>query len=190
MGNADDSPWVSLQTGAFPLFHLQISSDILTPPAGRAPIRMGLAARVQVPAHARREWPCLWGTTMPRHKEKYSVGASPRTSAHRSTKTIVRAFSRIVRSMVARQPFNTWSLHVKLFTEEAVNYWNASERLPNVPPLPPGLMYSIELEGVDGKSGHPGSGREGPMAADDGEHWLNKVRFRSSILMGYTICLR
>ncbi|KAF8198002.1 hypothetical protein BJ912DRAFT_1039597 [Pholiota molesta] len=75
----------------------------------------------------------------------------------------------IVRAMIARHPFNTWPLHVKLFTEEALQYWNASARIPQVLPLPPGFTCSIELEGVDGKSGHPGSGRQGPITADDEE---------------------
>lgn len=77
-------------------------------------------------------------------------------------------YSSIVRSMIARHPFNRWPLHVKLFTEEAVAHWAASARAPHVPPLPPGFTCAVELEGVDGKSGHPGSGRTGPIAADDG----------------------
>ena len=77
-------------------------------------------------------------------------------------------YSSIVRSMIARHPFNRWPLHVKLFTEEAEKYWAASARVPNVAPLPPGFTCAVELEGVDGKSGHPGSGRTGPIEVDDG----------------------
>ncbi|KAF9484519.1 hypothetical protein BDN70DRAFT_127777 [Pholiota conissans] len=75
----------------------------------------------------------------------------------------------IVRAMIGKHPFDIWPLHVKLFTEEAVQCWDAAARFPDVLPLPPGFTCSVELEGVDGKSGHPGSGRIGPMAADDEE---------------------
>ncbi len=70
--------------------------------------------------------------------------------------------------MITRHPFNTWPLHVKLFTEEAVNLWKAASSAKGAPPMPPGFTCSIELEGVDGKSGHPGSGRKGLIAVDDG----------------------
>lgn len=63
-------------------------------------------------------------------------------------------------------PFNTWPLHVKLFTKEAAQHWKTAE---DVLPLPPGFTCSVELEGVDGKSGHPGSGRQGPISVDDCE---------------------
>ena len=38
-----------------------------------------------------------------------------------------------------------------------------------VSPLPPGFTCTLELEGVDGKSGHVGSGRQGPISVDDGK---------------------
>lgn len=69
--------------------------------------------------------------------------------------------------MILRYPFTSWPLHVKLFTEEAVNYWDAAARKSKTP-MPPGFICSVELEGVDGKSGIVGSGRIGPMRADDG----------------------
>lgn len=43
------------------------------------------------------------------------------------------------------------------------------------PPLPPGFTCSVELEGVDGKSGHHGSGRRGPIAVDDGEPFIRPL---------------
>jgi hypothetical protein len=72
--------------------------------------------------------------------------------------------------MISKHPFNTWPLHVKLFTEEAVQCWKAFANAD--PPLPPGFTCSVELEGVDGKSGHPGSGRQGPIDVDDGRPFL------------------
>ncbi|KAF4620764.1 hypothetical protein D9613_000533 [Agrocybe pediades] len=75
----------------------------------------------------------------------------------------------IVRTMVCTNPFNTWPLHVKLFTEEAVNGWEAACKVKNCPALPPGFTYSIELEGVNGQSGHSGSGRQGPIDVEDTE---------------------
>ncbi|PPQ98457.1 hypothetical protein CVT24_004135 [Panaeolus cyanescens] len=72
----------------------------------------------------------------------------------------------IVRNMIALHPFNTWPLHVKLFTEEAVKFWEASANKSLS--LPPGFTCTIELEGVDGKSGNSGSGRKGPIDVTDG----------------------
>ena len=71
--------------------------------------------------------------------------------------------------MIARHPFNTWPLHVKLFTEEAVKIWVAASAAKHAPAMPPGFICSIELEGVDGKSGLRGSGRKGPIAVKDGQ---------------------
>jgi structure-specific endonuclease subunit SLX1 len=71
--------------------------------------------------------------------------------------------------MIARHPFNTWPLHVKLFTEEAVKSWEAASAAKGAPAMPPGFTCSIELEGVDGMSGHPGSGRTEPIDVHDSE---------------------
>ncbi|GLB37298.1 putative catalytic subunit of the SLX1-SLX4 structure-specific endonuclease that resolves DNA secondary structures generated during DNA repair and recombination [Lyophyllum shimeji] len=73
----------------------------------------------------------------------------------------------IVRTMIAHHPYRTWPLHVKLFTEEAVMAWK--EATPDIAeaPLPLGFTCSIELEGVDGKSGKAGSGRCGPINVND-----------------------
>ena len=71
--------------------------------------------------------------------------------------------------MISRPPFNTWPLHVKLFTPEADQHWKASVINDLAPPLPPGFTCTLELEGVDGKSGHVGSGRQGPISVNDGK---------------------
>ena len=72
---------------------------------------------------------------------------------------------RIARGMLAYHPYNTWPLRVKIFTEEALKFWEAySQTFPS----PEGLSVTIELEGVDGKSGKPGSGRMGPIDVTDG----------------------
>jgi structure-specific endonuclease subunit SLX1 len=78
-------------------------------------------------------------------------------------------YSRIVRSMISRPPFNTWPLHVKLFTHEAEQYWKNSTTYDVALPLPPGFTCTLELEGVDGRSGHVGSGRQGPLNINDGK---------------------
>lgn len=55
---------------------------------------------------------------------------------------------------------------VKLFTEDAAKPWtNALKTVV----LPVGSSYSVELEGVDGQSGLPGSGRIGPIDVTDGD---------------------
>lgn len=83
---------------------------------------------------------------------------------------------RIVRAMISHHPFNKWPLHVKLFTHEAVNHWEASTQAL---PLPIGFTCSIELEGVDGKSGKTGSGRKGPLSVTDGECRSHPVSMRT-----------
>ncbi|KAF8893947.1 hypothetical protein BD779DRAFT_1435501 [Infundibulicybe gibba] len=73
----------------------------------------------------------------------------------------------IVRRMISNHPYNTWPLHVKLFTEEAVKCWREVVDDAGSDPLPPGFTSTIELEGVDGNSGNPGSGRLGPINVND-----------------------
>jgi hypothetical protein len=83
---------------------------------------------------------------------------------------------RIVQTMIRTPPFSFWPLHVKLFTEEASDIWQstiarntASSNLSPADYFPPGFSWSIELEGVDGRSGHPqGSGRTAPLDVKDG----------------------
>ena len=74
--------------------------------------------------------------------------------------------------MISRPPFNTWPLHVKLFTHEADQYWRDNVTTDIAAPLPPGFTCTLELEGVDGKSGHAGSGRQGPISVNDGKSFL------------------
>ncbi|KAH9851034.1 hypothetical protein C2E23DRAFT_925964 [Lenzites betulinus] len=71
---------------------------------------------------------------------------------------------KVARSMVSSHPYNTWPLGVKIFTEEVAKIWNSSAKET---PLPEGLEVSLELEGVDGKSGKPGSGRTAPIDVVD-----------------------
>ncbi|KDQ27950.1 hypothetical protein PLEOSDRAFT_173769 [Pleurotus ostreatus PC15] len=73
---------------------------------------------------------------------------------------------RIVRTMISTHPYNTWPLHVKLFTNEAVTHWNDAAAHATLDALQ-GFTCSVELEGVDGKSGKSGSGRQGPIGAND-----------------------
>jgi structure-specific endonuclease subunit SLX1 len=71
--------------------------------------------------------------------------------------------------MISIHPYSTWPLHVKLFTDEAVKWWqDAAKGGVGVLTLPPGFTCNIELEGVDGKSGIVGSGRQGPISVKDG----------------------
>ncbi|EPT01956.1 hypothetical protein FOMPIDRAFT_1119107, partial [Fomitopsis schrenkii] len=83
----------------------------------------------------------------------------------------------IARSMICSHPYNTWPLHVKFFTTEAEKAWNDSVRDSGNSALPQGFSCTLELEGVDGKSGDVGTGRKGPMDVNDtafiSEH-LNK----------------
>lgn len=68
--------------------------------------------------------------------------------------------------MISTHPYNTWPLHVKLFSEEAIKAWNAVSA--TCPDLPPGLKCSVEVEGVDGRSGKVGTGRSGEIEVNDG----------------------
>lgn len=70
--------------------------------------------------------------------------------------------------MISLHPFNTWPLHVKIFTKEVADQWKAADADGRLP-LPPGFTCSVELEGVDGQSGQRGSGRKGPISVDDGQ---------------------
>ncbi|KAG6821039.1 hypothetical protein H0H93_007929 [Arthromyces matolae] len=73
--------------------------------------------------------------------------------------------TRLVYQMISTHPYNTWPLHVKLFTDEAVSAWSEAAR--DSKSLPPGFTCSIELEGVDGKAGRKGSGRQEPISVQD-----------------------
>jgi structure-specific endonuclease subunit SLX1 len=69
--------------------------------------------------------------------------------------------------MISNHPYNTWPLHVKLFTDEAVKGWQDAMDVAMLP-LPLGFTCNVELEGVDGKSGYAGSGRQGSIRVKDG----------------------
>lgn len=73
--------------------------------------------------------------------------------------------------MLISHPYSSWPLHVKLFTPEAVKHWETVCKSQSQP-LPPGLSCTIELEGVDGKSGQVGTGRTKPIDVTDGTHPL------------------
>ncbi|OCH87500.1 hypothetical protein OBBRIDRAFT_702884, partial [Obba rivulosa] len=95
----------------------------------------------------------------------------PNRSRHLRGLTIVQArnfTARVLaaRGMISSHPYNTWPLHVKLFTVEAVKAWQRA-LVVYKSPLPPGFKCEEELEGVNGKSGCVGSGRAGPIEADD-----------------------
>ena len=71
--------------------------------------------------------------------------------------------------MLATSPYNMWPLHVKIFTKAALKIWkDAEESIGEFAPLPIGFTCTIELEGVDGKSGETGNGRTEPIEVNDG----------------------
>jgi structure-specific endonuclease subunit SLX1 len=80
---------------------------------------------------------------------------------------VLKEVESVLSMMVGIHPYDKWPLHIKLFTEEAVKCWNDALKGAD-DPLPLGLTYSVELEGVDGKSGKFGSGRKGPIDIKDG----------------------
>ncbi|KAG6866649.1 hypothetical protein C0991_000759 [Blastosporella zonata] len=82
--------------------------------------------------------------------------------------------------MISKHPYNTWPLHVKLFSDEAVSAWRAAIR--DAAPMPPGFTCSIELEGVDGKSGEVGTGRQEPLDVKD-EHFTSSYLSKNTALL-------
>lgn len=71
--------------------------------------------------------------------------------------------------MISSHPYNTWPLHVKLFTDEAAKAWTAITKKSSAKfAAPQGFTCTTELEGMDGCSGQKGSGREGPIDVKDG----------------------
>lgn len=81
--------------------------------------------------------------------------------------------------MVSSHPYNMWSLHVKLFTEEALEAWKGADHSSDATPLPVGFTSSVELEGVDGKGGETGAGRNGPIDVTDGNHFFSGAMYLS-----------
>lgn len=84
---------------------------------------------------------------------------------------------RVAYEMVSFHPYCTWPLHVKLFTDDAAKKWADAVKATGA--LPAGLTVSTELEGVDGKSGKTGLGRQGPIDVKDGR-LLDPSRLRLS----------
>ena len=78
---------------------------------------------------------------------------------------------RVARTMLPMPPYNTWPLHVKIFTEEAKKLWDQVQQPGLDTPLPRGFTYTIEYEGVDGKasvaSGEKQGTRAGPIDVKD-----------------------
>jgi structure-specific endonuclease subunit SLX1 len=68
--------------------------------------------------------------------------------------------------MVTAHPYNMWPLHVKFFTSTSKKAWDDAAVSQ---PLPAGMTFTEEYEGVDGKSGLSGSGRVGPIDVTDGK---------------------
>ena len=73
---------------------------------------------------------------------------------------------RVVKTMVTAHPYNAWPLHIKFFTSTSKKAW---DEVTVSQPLPAGMTLTEEYEGVDGKSGLPGSGRVGPIDVTDGK---------------------
>ncbi|KAI1786373.1 hypothetical protein LXA43DRAFT_59068 [Ganoderma leucocontextum] len=90
---------------------------------------------------------------------------------------------KVARNMVSSHPYNTWPLSVKLFTEEAEKAWVNAGKATEMPTLPVGVKVVTELEGVDGKSGKPGSGRTGPIDVSDAHFTTEHLRKGSLIFV-------
>ncbi|KAG6857790.1 hypothetical protein H0H87_004206 [Tephrocybe sp. NHM501043] len=86
----------------------------------------------------------------------------------------------LVCQMISKHPYDTWPLHVKLFSKQAVVAW--TEALRDAPPMPPGFTCSIELEGVDGKSGEAGTGRQESIDVKD-EHFTSTYLSKNTALL-------
>ncbi|KAF8070339.1 hypothetical protein FPV67DRAFT_1013295 [Lyophyllum atratum] len=95
----------------------------------------------------------------------------------------VKTNVQIVRTMIANHPYHKWPLHVKLFTEDAVTAWNEATKDITQTPMPPGFTYSIELEGVDGKSGKVGSGRCVPISVKDEQFTSSYLAKNTALLV-------
>ncbi|KDQ09537.1 hypothetical protein BOTBODRAFT_524952 [Botryobasidium botryosum FD-172 SS1] len=80
--------------------------------------------------------------------------------------TSLKAQIMVVRTMLCMPPYKYWPLRVKLFAPEAVKAWEMLQAKSALK-LPEGLDVSVELEGVDGKSGDPGNGRTSPIDVMD-----------------------
>lgn len=88
-------------------------------------------------------------------------------------------YCRVAYSMISSHPYNTWPLRVKLFTSEASKSWHLITKSQSSKfSLPQGFTHMIELEGVDGRSGHIGSGRTVPIDITDGLSNISALNYR------------
>lgn len=78
--------------------------------------------------------------------------------------------------MLTVSPYNTWPLRVKFYAKEVVKLWDQIDTL--YPALPPGYSQTVELEGIDGKSGEVGRGRTGPIDVTDSKPLLSLFKVR------------
>ncbi|KAG9081748.1 Slx4p interacting protein, partial [Ceratobasidium sp. 370] len=85
----------------------------------------------------------------------------------------------VARTMLPIAPYNTWPLHVKIFTQEAKLLWDEAQQPGLDTPLPRGFTYSVEYEGVDGKSPIPTdqqlAARTGPIDVKDTQFTLSHI---------------
>ncbi|KAI5120020.1 hypothetical protein M0805_004649 [Coniferiporia weirii] len=115
----------------------------------------------------------------------------------------LKANIKVVRTIISTHPFITWPLHIKLFTRDAVKFWEAaSPALPAKKPkskqpdllvnlenlsenMPRGFTASVELDGVDGKSELESgihSGRGGPIEVTDERFALAHLAKHTALL--------
>ncbi|KAG8792489.1 Slx4p interacting protein [Ceratobasidium sp. 428] len=92
----------------------------------------------------------------------------------------------VARTMLPMAPYNTWPLHVKIFTEEAKKLWDEVQQPGLDTPLPRGFTYSVEYEGVDGKAPIPAAPkpttRTGPIDVKDARFTLSHIDQYQSII--------
>jgi len=128
-----------------------------------SPIRMGLAA----PSHFQTSARFVWEA--PIHKRTQGSEEERVVRMKRLLRPICFCcFTRfrVAKTMITAHPYNTWPLHVKFFVSTSKKAWDQA----NVSqPFPTGMTSAEEYEGVDGKSGLPGSGRVGPIDVTDGK---------------------
>ncbi|KAF8607341.1 hypothetical protein BDV93DRAFT_553059 [Ceratobasidium sp. AG-I] len=85
----------------------------------------------------------------------------------------------VARTMLPLAPYNTWPLHVKIFTGEAKKLWDEVQRPGLDAPLPRGFTYTVEYEGVDGKAqvetAQRADARTGPIDVKDTKFTLSHL---------------
>ncbi|KZT08098.1 uncharacterized protein LAESUDRAFT_649754 [Laetiporus sulphureus 93-53] len=82
----------------------------------------------------------------------------------------------IVREMLGFHPYNTWPLHVKLFTEDAITAWLNAWDEAHTFELPAGFTCSIEVKGVDRKPRVRGSSDAGSLDISDAQFTSSHLR--------------